>query len=114
MIAEINLGYQPRLIVLDGLEAFVDGGPSQGKRVAANLFLGGTDRVAVDAVGVAVLKELGSNAAIMETKIFDQEQIKRAAELGIGIGGPERIELVAADEASRAYVERIKARLAQG
>lgn len=114
MIAEINLGYRPRFIVMDGVEAFVDGGPSEGKRVAANVFVGGTDRVAVDAVGVALLKELGSNAAIMDRKIFEQEQIQRAVELGIGISRPDRIELLAADEASRTYAARIKARLAQG
>lgn len=114
MIAEINLGYKPRFIILDGVEAFVDGGPSEGKRVRANVFLGGTDRVAVDVVGVALLKELGSNAAIMNKKIFEQELIQRAVELGLGVSGPDRIELVAADEASRAIAERVKARLGQG
>jgi len=32
MIAEINQGYAPALVILDGVEAFVDGGPSQGTR----------------------------------------------------------------------------------
>ncbi|MEK7406919.1 MAG: DUF362 domain-containing protein [Acidobacteriota bacterium] len=114
MIAEINLGYQPRFIVMDGVEAFVDGGPSSGKRVAADVLVGGTDRVAVDAVGVAILKELGSNAAIMDRKIFEQEQIQRAVELGLGISRPEHIELAAADQASRAYAAKIKALLAEG
>lgn len=114
MIAEINLGYRPQFIVMDGVEAFVDGGPSQGKRVAANVFVGGTDRIAVDAVGVALLKELGSNPAIMDKKIFEQEQIQRAVELGLGIRGPEQIELAASDDAGRALAEKLKARLAQG
>lgn len=114
MIAEINLGYKPQFIVMDGVEAFVDGGPSQGKRVNADVFIAGTDRVAVDAVGIAILKDLGSNEAIMGTKIFAQEQIQRAVELGLGVSGPEGIELVAADDAGRAYAEKIKAILAQG
>ena len=114
MIAEINLGYQPRFIVVDGVEAFVEGGPSEGKRVAANVFLGGTDRVAVDAVGVALLKELGSTPAIMEKKIFEQEQIQRALELGLGVSGSDRIELVAGGEGSRGLADKLKARLAQG
>ncbi len=113
-IAEINLAYKPAFIVMDGVEAFVDGGPSKGKLVAGNVFIGGTDRVAVDAVGLAVLKELGSNAAIMDRKIFEQEQIRRAVELGLGIAGSEQIELVTGDAASRAYAEKIKARLALG
>jgi uncharacterized protein (DUF362 family) len=114
MIAEINTGYTPNLIVMDGIDVFVDGGPSQGKKVTANVFVGGTDRVAVDAVGVAILKELGSNAAIMEKKIFEQEQLQRAVELGLGISGPDQIELVAGDPASRAFAAKIQARLAQG
>jgi len=114
MIAEINTGYTPNLIVMDGVEVFVDGGPSQGKKVAANVFVGGTDRVAVDAVGLAILKDLGSNAAIMDKKIFEQEQIQRAVELGLGVAGPDQIEIVAGDEPSRAYASRIRARLAQG
>jgi len=114
MIAEINTAYTPRLIVMDGLEVFVDGGPSAGKKVQADVFVGGTDRIAVDAVGVAVLKELGSNEAIMNTRIFDQEQIKRAVELGLGISGPEGIEFVYPDEPSRTYAEKLKAILAKG
>jgi uncharacterized protein (DUF362 family) len=81
MIAEINSAYKPAVIVLDGLAAFVDGGPMTGSRKDAGVFLAGTDRVAVDAVGVAILKELGSNDAIMKPAIFAQEQIARAVEL---------------------------------
>ncbi len=113
MIAEINTAYTPRLIVMDGLEAFVDGGPSAGKKVQADVFIGGTDRIAVDAVGVAVLKQLGSNDAVMNTRIFDQEQIKRAVELGLGISGPEGIEFVFPDEPSRTYAEKLKSILAE-
>ncbi len=114
MIAEINSVYQPELIVLDGIEAFVDKGPMDGPRKTANVFLAGRDRVAVDAVGVAVLKELGSNPAIMETKIFEQEQIKRAAELGLGIGSPDQIEFVTADREGKLYADKLKTILAEG
>ena len=114
MIAEINLAYTPRLIVLDGIEAFVDGGPSRGEKKEANVFLAGTDRVAVDAVGVAVLKKLGSNEAIMGTPIFEQEQIQRAAELGLGVNSPDQIKIVTPDQSSRKYAQELKAILAQG
>lgn len=114
MIAEINTAFSPKLIVMDGVEAFVDGGPSSGKKASAGVIVAGTDRVAVDAVGVAVLKELGSNEAIMGRKIFEQEQITRAAELGLGISSPGLIDLVTADEAGRLYAEKLKSILAQG
>ena len=114
MIAEINQGYRPHLIVFDGIEAFVDGGPSRGTLKEAGLFLAGRDRVAVDAVGVAVLKELGSNEAIMGSKIFEQEQIQRAAELGLGVSAPDQIEIVTADKPSREYAKKLESILAQG
>jgi uncharacterized protein (DUF362 family) len=113
-IAELNLGYRPGLIVMDGVEVFTDGGPSRGTRAVGNVFVGGTDRVAVDAVGVAILKELGSNAAIMEKKIFEQDQMVRAVELKLGITSAAQIELVTGDAASREFANAIKARLAAG
>jgi len=114
MIAELNQGYAPQMIVMDGVEAFVDGGPSTGKRVPAGVFIGGTDRVAVDAVGVAILKELGSNETIMSRKVFDQDQLKRAVEVGLGVSGPGQIEIVAADDAGKAYADKIRAILREG
>lgn len=114
MIAELNTGYRPRLIVLDGVSAFTDGGPSRGELKAGNVMIAGDDRVAVDAVGVAVLKELGSNQAIMGRRIFEQEQIARAVELNLGVGGPAEIELVTADAESRALASRLEGILAQG
>lgn len=114
MIAELNLGFKPQLIVMDGVNAFVDGGPSNGKMVEAGVFIAGTDRVAVDAVGVAVLKQLGSNEIIMNRKIFEQDQIRRAVELGLGAKGPDDIELAAGDQAGRDYADKIRAILKQG
>jgi len=101
LIAEINAPFKPSLIVLDGIDAFVDGGPANGQRVNGNVFLASTDRVAIDAVGLAVLKLLGSNAQIMNTKIFDQEQISRAADLGLGASSASEIDVIAADDQSR-------------
>ncbi len=114
MIAEINEPFKPSLVVLDGIEAFVDGGPATGKRIRADLFLASTDRVAIDATGVAILKLLGSNERIMKTKIFEQEQIARAAELGIGASSPSAIELIPADEKSREYRDRVAEILKKG
>lgn len=114
MIAEINQAYSPSLIVVDGIETFVDGGPMSGKLRKADVMLAGADRVAVDAVGVAVLKELGSNSAIMGRRIFGQEQIARAAELGLGAAGPEDIEIVAEGGESESYARRLTDILGEG
>jgi len=114
MIAELNTGYQPKLIVLDGVTAFTDGGPARGELKQGNVMIAGDDRVAVDAVGLAVLKLLGSNQAIMSRGIFQQEQIARAVELGLGAPGPDAIEIVTRDAESRAYADQLRAILAQG
>jgi uncharacterized protein (DUF362 family) len=114
MIAEINQVYSPSLIVLDAIEAFVDGGPMHGERKRADVIVAGTDRIAIDAVGLAILKDLGSNDAIMGKKIFEQEQIGRAVELGLGVNRPEDIEIVTGDDASREYAEKLKGILNQG
>ena len=74
-----------------------------GKRAKGNVFLASTDRVAIDAVGVAVLKTLGSNSAIMKRKIFDQRQIARAADLGIGVSSASEIEIISPDQESLAF-----------
>lgn len=108
MIAELNTGYRPQLVVLDGVTAFTDGGPSTGQLRQANVMIAGDDRVAVDAVGLAVLKELGSNEAIMSRGIFEQEQMQRAVELGLGASGPSGIEIVTGDDASRQYAARLR------
>jgi len=114
LIAEINEPFKPTLVVLDGIDAFVDGGPATGKRAKGDIFLASTDRVAIDAVGVAVLKHLGSNEAIMRKKIFEQEQIARAAELGLGASSPAAIEIVPAVGQSQSYRDQVTKVLKQG
>ena len=114
LIAEINAPFKPDLVVMDGIDAFVDGGPATGKRASGNVFLASTDRVAIDAVGVAILKSLGSNDQIMNTKIFEQEQIARAVELGLGASSPAGIEVMPADKQSQEYSDHIAGILNKG
>lgn len=114
MIAEINQPFSPDIIVLDGIDVFTDGGPASGKIAKGNIFLASTDRVAIDAVGVAVLKTLGSNSAIMKRKIFDQRQIARASDLGIGVSSPSEIEIISADQESMAYRTEVAHALLSG
>lgn len=114
MIAEINAAYQPDLVVLDGVEAFVEGGPANGKRVDSHVILAGTDRVALDAVGVAILRYFGTTPAVSQGPIFEQEQIARAVELGLGVDRPDNIELITADPESTAYAEEIQQVLLEG
>jgi uncharacterized protein (DUF362 family) len=114
MVAEINQVYTPALILLDGIEAFVDGGPMKGIKKRPDIMIAGTDRIAIDAVGLAILKDLGSNKDIMGKKIFEQEQIARAVELGLGIASPQEIEIITDDTNSKKYAERLMEILLKG
>jgi uncharacterized protein (DUF362 family) len=65
MIAEINQLYEPDLIILDRMEAFVNEGPEAGKTVEPGVIIAGTDRVAVDAVGIAILRSMGTTSVVV-------------------------------------------------
>ena len=107
MIAEINLLYRPALIVLDGIEAFVDAGPEDGTRAHPGVIVAGTDPVAVDALGVAILRSLGTTPEVSQGTVFDQAQIRRAVELGLGVASPEAIEAMVADEESELFARSL-------
>jgi len=111
MISEINTAYQPAFVLLDGVEAFVSGGPDVGQKVSPGVMLAGVDRVAIDAVGVAILRYFGAN---FQGSIFEQEQIARAVELGLGVDSPEKIEFITEDEPSLAFATQIKQELEKG
>jgi uncharacterized protein (DUF362 family) len=111
MIAEINSVYKPDLIIMDGLIAFVDRGPMEGTRKDANVFIAGTDKIAIDAVGVAILRILGTTSEVSKGSIFDQDQIKRAVELRIGIVSPQEIEFICDSKETEKLVEQIKEKL---
>ena len=113
MIAEINAVYKPDLIIMDGLISFVDRGPMEGTRKEANVFVAGTDKVAIDAVGVALLRILGTTPEVTNGSIFDQEQIKRAVELQVGISSSDQIDFITDSEESGKLVVKIKEKLAE-
>jgi uncharacterized protein (DUF362 family) len=97
MIAEINTAYTPDIVLMDARKGFSTRGPERGTLIDPDLLIAGTDRVAVDAVGVALLRLHGSTREVMRGSVFDQEQIARAAELGVGVASPDQITLHALD-----------------
>ena len=108
MIAEANTAYTPALVVLDGVEAFIDQGPDTGTKVFGDVILAGTDRVAIDAVGLAALRFLGYRGEASHGSIFQQEQIARAIELGLGVDSPEKIQILTGDSESEVYAAQIR------
>ncbi|MDR0446839.1 MAG: DUF362 domain-containing protein [Oscillospiraceae bacterium] len=107
-IAELNLAYTPEFVLSDAVEVFTDGGPMEGTRVRADIMLISRDRIALDAVGLAFLKSLGANSAITDTPIFEQEQIARAVELGLGVASAAEIEIITDDSAGADAAARVR------
>ncbi len=108
MIAEVNRAYRPTLNLIDGVDAFVGGGPEQGKRVRAGVMLASSDRIAIDAVGIALLRMLGTTSEVSSGSIWSQAQIRRAADLGLGAINAQQIELITADSDSVQMAEKLR------
>ena len=60
------------------------------------------------------LRMHGGNATISRGRVFEQEQIARAVQLGLGARGPEQIDLVSEDPESRKLAERVRHILMRG
>lgn len=108
MIAEINAAYKWDLIIMDGVVSFVDGGPMSGTKKDSKVFVAGTDKIAIDAVGVALLRMLGTTPAVSQGPILEQEQLARAIELGIGVSSLEDIEFLTDSKESEELVAQIR------
>lgn len=95
MIAEIGLAIHPDLIIMDGTKSMVAGGPFRGTTRGTNIVLASGDRVAIDAVGLSIVKSFGLWDRVVSKSIWEQRQIKRAVELKLGATSARDIKLVA-------------------
>ena len=107
MIAEANQAYSPALILLDGVDAFIDQGPDIGTKVAGDLIMAGTDRIAMDVFALAALRLLGLSGEAARGSIFGQEQIARAVELELGIASADKIRIITNDAVSQTFADQI-------
>jgi uncharacterized protein (DUF362 family) len=108
MIAEINNCYNSDFALMDGIKAFITGGPESGTLVEPNLLLASGDCVALDAVGVAILKLYGAKGKVGQAGIFEQDQLKRAVELGFGVKSVDDIVLAPINDESKESAEKIE------
>ncbi|KAF5082820.1 DUF362 domain-containing protein [Methanoculleus horonobensis] len=104
MVAEINRFFPCDVAVMDATEGFSTGGPERGNRIVPNVILASTDRVALDAAGIALLRHYGSTPEVMRGRIFAMDTIARAAELGVGVKSAQDLRLVALDSESKNLV----------
>jgi len=92
-VAEINLCWQPDLIVMDGRKAFVSGGPDKGELVEPGLVLASGDLIAIDVEAMKVLLSYkGKNRLVSDP--WHSSQVATALKHGLGeaAGGYRVIE----------------------
>jgi uncharacterized protein (DUF362 family) len=98
-IAELNLAYTADLIILDGMKCFVTKGPSEGKLACPGVVIAAGDRVALDAVGVAILKQFNAEN-IANRRISEHKQLQWGGHIGLGTLDPNRIEIRSSNPAN--------------
>ncbi|MFO7966996.1 MAG: DUF362 domain-containing protein [Archaeoglobaceae archaeon] len=111
MIAEINTAYEPDFVIMDGIKGFSKGGPASGTLIEPGVMLASSDRIALDAVGVATLRTYETTNNVSQGSVFQQDQIARAVELGLGVSSPENIELVPVNEEAQSYCDKVREKL---
>lgn len=107
VVAEINLACAPDINIVDGTTAMVEGGPWSGKEAKTNLIMASGDRVAADVVGLGIIKAFGIWPKVTAKGVWEQRQIRRAVELGIGVRSAREMELIAASLDGSPEFERL-------
>jgi uncharacterized protein (DUF362 family) len=111
MIAEINTAYNPSFVIMDGIKGFSTGGPEDGTLIEPGIIIASNDRVALDAVGVAVLRIYGTISKVSTGEIFQQEQLARATELGLGSSRLDEIEVIPVNDEAQDMCSQIEEKL---
>jgi len=84
-IAEINLCWQPNLIIMDGRKAFVSGGPDKGELAEPGLVLASGDLIAIDVEAMKVLLTYKARNKLTADP-WQSPQIATALKHGLGAG----------------------------
>lgn len=82
-VAEINLVWQPDLIIMDGRKAFVSGGPGKGELVEPGVIMASGDMVAIDVEALKILGSYEANNRLLPNPC-DSLQIATALRHGLG------------------------------
>ncbi len=81
--AELNLVWQPDLIIMDGRKAFVSAGPERGELVEPGVIIASGDMVAIDVEGLKILGSYPAKNRLMSDP-YDSPQIATALKHGLG------------------------------
>jgi len=111
MIAEVNQVFVPELVIMDATRVFINRGPEVGDLAYPEAIAASKDTVAIDAVGVALLRLEGAGRALGNRAVFDQDQIKRAVELGLGAKSEKDIDIITDDVESARLGAKVRANM---
>ena len=98
-VADINRFVRSHLIVLDGYRALVSGGPTpqsgaKPRVVKAGIVIASTDPVAVDAVGIALLRMLSPKTErVTGYRTWGNPMVRAAVAARVGISSPEQMRI---------------------
>lgn len=114
IVAEVNRAIHPDLNIIDATTIMVAGGPHAGTPQSAGLVLASGDRIAGDAVGLALIKRAALWDEVGRVSVWAQRQIRHAQRYGLGAAGPDALALAprrldgdaAAFDATLAAIER--------
>jgi len=81
-LAEIALcSDKIRLSILDARQGFSERGPDEGRVVSPGIIIASKSLVGTDAVGLALLKSIGTTTQLMDMRVWDHPTIARAIEV---------------------------------
>jgi len=81
-LAEINLVWQPDLIIMDGRKAFVSGGPERGELAEPGIVMASGDMVAIDVEALKILQSYPAENRL-DGDPYDLPQIATALKHGL-------------------------------
>jgi uncharacterized protein (DUF362 family) len=91
-IADLNLRVHPNLMIMDGRQCFISGGPAKGELRNPGLVLASGDRVALDVEAIKTIRSF--DGASLKYDPWSYTQIRRAVELGLGAKNEQDYEVV--------------------
>ena len=93
-LVDVNLVVHPDLIIADGRKCFITGGPFRGEVREPNVILASGDRVALDVEAIKIIA--GFEGSKLKDNPWSYTQIRRAAELGLGVRNEQEYSVVLA------------------
>jgi uncharacterized protein (DUF362 family) len=91
-VADLNLVVHPDLIIMDGRECFISGGPACGELRNPDIVLASGDRIALDVEAIKTMRSFEGSS--LKDEPWNYAQIRRAAELRLGATGSQDYVLV--------------------